>query len=76
MDRFVRVDIELQNAYPDTADNVMLAIICENEMKKDQMDIIFDRCGEGTSVADVERLHRGIYEILEAIVLGEPVDGL
>ena len=68
--------IELQNTYPDTADNVMLAIICENEKKKDQLDIEFTRIGAGIRVADVERLHREIREILEAIVLDEPVDGL
>ena len=68
--------IELQNTYPDTADNVMLAIICENEKKKDRLDIEFTRIGAGIRVADVERLHREIREILEAIVLDEPVDGL
>ena len=54
----------------------MLAIICENEKKKDRLDIEFTRIGAGIRVADVERLHREIREILEAIVLDEPVDGL
>lgn len=76
MDCFNPEYIELQNAYPDTADNVMLAIISENETKKGQLDILFDRVGDGMRAADVECMHRKIYETLEAIVLGEPVDGL
>lgn len=76
MDCFEPESVELQNAYPDTADNVILAIICENERKKDQLDIEFNHEGAGIRAADVERLHREIREILEAIVLDEPVDGL
>ena len=68
--------IELQNAYPDTADNVILAIIYENDTKGDQIDIEFSHEGAGIRAADVERLHREIRGILEAIVLDEPVDGL
>ena len=76
MDCFEPESVELQNAYPDTADNVILAIICENEKKKDQLDIEFNHEGAGIRAADVERLHREIREILEAIILDEPVDGL
>ena len=68
--------IELQNAYPDTADNVILAIIYENDTKGDRIDIEFSHEGAGIRAADVERLHREIRGILEAIVLDEPVDGL
>jgi len=73
---FQTESVELQNAYPDTADNVILAIICDNEEKKDRLDIEFSHEGAGIRGADVERLHRDIREILEAIVLDEPVDGL
>jgi hypothetical protein len=73
---FQTESVELQNAYPDTADNVILAIICDNEEKKDQLDIEFSHEGAGIRGADVERLHREIREILEAIVLDEPADGL
>ena len=73
MECFAPEDIGLQNRYPDTANNLMLAMIYEDELQKDLLDIQFDRLGDGFRAADVERLHREIYETLEAIVLDEPV---
>ena len=67
---------ELQNRYPDTANNLMLAMIYEDALQEDVLDIQFDCVGDGIRAADVERLHREIYETLEALVLDEPVKGL
>ncbi|MBR5090241.1 MAG: amino acid adenylation domain-containing protein [Ruminiclostridium sp.] len=63
--------IELKNAYTDTADNVMLAIISESGHDDGGYDITFDYKGKGIKTADVERLHKEITAMLEAIVLDE-----
>jgi hypothetical protein len=54
----------------------MLAVIDENGPRKERLEIEFTRLGDGMRAAEVERLHRDISEILEAIVLDEPVNGL
>lgn len=72
-DVFAPEQIELHNAYTDTADNVMLAFIYDNARRKDTFDFVLDHGGKGVKAADVERLHREIYEILEAIVLDETI---
>jgi len=76
MDCFAPEEIGLHNAYTDAADNVMLAVIDENGPRKERLEIEFTRLGDGMRAAEVERLHRDISEILEAIVLDEPVNGL
>jgi len=73
MDVFDPEYIELHNAYTSTADNAMLAIIADHADQKDTFDFVLDYGGKGIKAADVERLHREIYEILEAIVLDETV---
>ena len=73
LDAFAAEMIELQNRYPDTANNVMLAIISDSEGQEDGYDCFFSRIGDGIRVADVQRCHRRICENLEAIVLDEPV---
>ena len=71
LDLFAPEYIELKNAYPDTADNVMLSIISESADKNGGYDITFDYKGKGIKTTDVERLHKEIFEMLEAIVLDE-----
>ena len=73
MDVFAPEHIELQNPYPDTANNVMLAILSDSGHQENGFDSFFCRVGDGIRAADVERLHRLICEILEAIVLHEPI---
>lgn len=68
---FTPCHIELQNAYADTANNVMLAIISDSRHADDEFDCSFSRVGEGIRAADVEQMHRKIIENLEAIVLDE-----
>lgn len=69
MDSFAPEMMELHNAYSDTADNVMLAIITDDEHQSDAYDCMFTYSGRGIRAADVERLHREICENMEAIIL-------
>ncbi len=64
-------EIPMVNAYPDTADNVMLAVITREQ---ERLDISFTRAGPGMRVRDVEAMHEMIAGILEAMVLDENVD--
>lgn len=71
MAAFDAENLELKNAYDDTADNVALAILSENEEQKDGIDFLFSFQGRGISAEQVERFHRRISDALEAIVLDE-----
>ena len=66
-------DLPLQNAYPQTADNVVLSIITNSTKQQGMYQMFLTDVGEGISTARVEQLHREIIRILEAIVLEEDI---
>ena len=65
--------VELRNAYPETADNVMLAVISDSSEKDGAFDHKFSCRKKGIRAAQVEKMHREIYENLEAMVFDRQI---
>ena len=65
--------VELHNAYPETADNVMLAVISDSSEKDGAFDHKFSCRKKGIRAAQVEKMHREIYENLEAMVFDRQI---
>ena len=65
--------VELHNAYPETADNVILAVVSDSGEKDGSLDCKFSCRKKGVRAAQVESMHREIFENLEAMVLDRPV---
>ncbi|MBR1477679.1 MAG: amino acid adenylation domain-containing protein [Lachnospiraceae bacterium] len=65
--------VDLHNAYPETADNVVLAVISDSDEKDGALDCKLSCQKKGIRASQVEGLHREIFENLEAMVLGRQI---
>ncbi len=65
--------VDLHNAYPETADNVILAVVSDSGEKDGSLDCKLSCLKKGVRAAQVERMHREIFENLEAMILDRPI---